>query len=287
MEKFKQLSFFPSDEENAALSKADHRPPETVTWNLIHGCTKASTGCAHCYMFRRDQEYGKDPTIIHKTASFNLPVRRYRTGHYKGLYKVPSGSIFYTCFTSDFFHAAADEWRLDAWAMMKERSDCTFFMITKRPERIMQSLPDDWDDGYENVHISVTCENQYWTNKRLPIFLPLPIRHKSITHEPMLESIDIRPYLKEYASVIENVSCGGESGPEARICDYGWVLSTHMQCVEYGVPFSYHQTGARLRKGDKIYDIPRERQHEQASRAGLDYGGGLDIPVCLGGGCEE
>ena len=103
----------------------------------------------------------------------------------------------------------------------------------------------------------------------------------------MLESIDIRPYLKEYASVIENVSCGGESGPEARICDYGWVLSTHMQCVEYGVPFSYHQTGARLRKGDKIYDIPRERQHEQASRAGLDYGGGLDIPVCLGGGCEE
>lgn len=253
MEEFKQLSFFPSDEENAPLPKVDHRAPETVTWNLIHGCTKASTGCAHCYMFRRDQEYGKDPTIIHKTASFNLPVRRYRTGQYKGLYKVPSGSIFYTCFTSDFFHAAADEWRLDAWAMMKERSDCTFFMITKRPERIMQSLPDDWDDGYENVHISVTCENQYWTNKRLPIFLPLPIRHKSITHEPMLESIDIRPYLKEYASVIENVSCGGESGPEARICDYGWVLSTHMQCVEYGVPFSYHQTGARLRKGDKIY----------------------------------
>ena len=92
-------------------------------------------------------------------------------------------------------------------------------------------------------------------DKRLPIFLPLPIRHKSITHEPMLESIDIRRYLKEYSSIIENVSCGGESGPDARICDYGWVLNTHLQCVEYGVPFSYHQTGARLRKGDRVYDI--------------------------------
>ena len=58
MEELKQLSFFPADEENTPLPKADHRPPETVTWNLIHGCTKASTGCAHCYMFRRDLEYG-------------------------------------------------------------------------------------------------------------------------------------------------------------------------------------------------------------------------------------
>ena len=287
MKEYKQLSFFPAGEESDPRSKTDQRAPESVTWNLIHGCSRISTGCAHCYMFRRDQEYGKDPTKVRKTAAFNLPVRRYRTGEYKGFYKVPAGSIFYTCFTSDFFHAAADEWRPDAWAMMRERSDCTFFMITKRPERIAKSLPGDWGDGYENVHISVTCENQYWADRRLPVFLALPIKHKSITHEPMLESINIRPYLKEYGDIIENVSCGGESGPEARICDYGWVLNTHMQCVEYGVPFSYHQTGARLRKGDKTYDIPRDRQHEQAEKAGLDYGGGLEIPVCLGGGCEE
>ena len=282
MKDYEQLSFLPSDD----TAGNDNRAPESVTWNLFHGCSRVSSGCAHCYMFRRDQEYGKDPTIVHKTAAFNLPVRRYRTGEYKGLYKVPSGSIFYT-FTSDFFHAAADEWRPDAWAMMKERSDCTFFMVTKRPERIEKSLPADWGDGYENVHISVTCENQYWTDRRLPVFLPLPIKHKSITHEPMLESINIKPYLKDYAAVIENVSCGGESGPQARICDYGWVLNTHLQCVEYDVPFTFHQTGARLRRGDKVYDIPRDRQHEQAAKAGLDYGGWLKVPVFAGGGCEE
>lgn len=160
-------------------------------------------------------------------------------------------------------------------------------MITKRPERILSSLPADWGEGYENVHISVTCENQYLTDKRLPLFLALPIRHKSITHEPMLESIEIGRYLKEFGSSIENVSCGGESGPDARVCDYGWVLNTHMQCVDYGVPFSYHQTGAKLKKGGRIYEIPRDQQHIQAHKAGLDYGGGFEMPICLGGGCAE
>ena len=174
--------------------------------------------------------------------------------------------------------------------MMKERSDCTFFMITKRPERIAAALPPDWGEGYDNVQICVTCENQYWANRRLKVFLSLPIKHKSITHEPMLESIDIRPYLREYGSQIENVSCGGESGPNARVCDYGWVLNTHLHCVEYGVPFSFHQTGARLKKGDRVYDIPREQQQIQARKAGLDYGGGTKIPICLGNisdTCEE
>ena len=110
-------------------------------------------------------------------------------------------------------------------------------------------------------------------DKRLPIFLELPIPNKSIIHEPMLERINIRPYLKQYGGRIRSVSCGGESGPEARICDFSWILDTHMQCVEYGVPFHFHQTGARLRRGDKVYEIPREYQQEQAKKAQLDFDG--------------
>jgi hypothetical protein len=45
--------------------------------------------------------------------------------------------------------------------------------------------------------------------------------------------------------------------------------------VEYGVSFYYHQTGAKLKRGDKIYGIPREYQHEQAHKAHLDYDGDL------------
>ncbi|MCD8068309.1 MAG: phage Gp37/Gp68 family protein [Lachnospiraceae bacterium] len=238
------------------------------TWNPWHGCTRASTGCLNCYVYRRDSEFGRDASVVKKTASFNLPVRKNRQKEYK---LKPDGNYVYTCFTSDFFHPAADEWRPEAWAMMKERSDLTFYFITKRPERFYVGLPDDWGDGYENIHIACTCENQYQTNKRLPIFLNLPIQHKEIIHEPMLEAINIRPFLEKYHNEIELVSCGGESGNDARVCDYGWVLNTLTQCVEYDVAFHFHQTGSTFRRGRQTYRIERKDQMEQAAKAGIDY----------------
>ena len=73
----KQLSFFP--EENM-----DPRAPISANWNLWHGCTKVSPGCLHCYMYRRDEAIGKDPSVVQKTDSFNLPVRILRSGKNKG-----------------------------------------------------------------------------------------------------------------------------------------------------------------------------------------------------------
>ncbi len=257
---YEQLSLFP---------KGSERPPETVTWNLIHGCRKLSPGCLNCYVYRRDGQVGRDASVVTKTKAFDLPVRRYRSGEYR----IPPGSLIYTCFSSDFFLEEADAWRSEAWAMMRERSDCTFFLITKRPERIAGSLPPDWGSGYENVQISCTCENQAVTDRRLPVYLELPIRHKSITHEPMLGEISIRGFLERYRGEIEHVSCGGESGPDARVCDYDWVLNTHRQCLEFGVPFTFHQTGAKLLKDGKLYLVPRKYQHIQAKKAGLDFPG--------------
>ncbi len=264
----KQLSLFP--EENI-----DPRPPVSVNWNLWHGCTRASTGCLHCYMYRRDESVGKDPSIVQKTDNFDLPVRILRSGKNKGLYKIPAGSHIWTCFSSDFFHQDADGWRDDAWDMMHERSDCSFFMITKRPERIADHLPKSWGEGWEHVTIAVTCENQAMADKRLPIYLSLPLCHHSVMIEPMLSAVDLKPYIEGYRAedgspVIKHVSVGGESGPGARICDYSWVEAVHAQCIKNGISFYYHQTGARLLKGGKLYEIPRKMQHIQAHKAGLD-----------------
>ena len=275
---YQQMNLFPPD--------ADSRPPETITWNLWHGCTRASEGCRHCYMFRRDEAIGKDPTKVMKTQAFTLPVRILRAGPHKGFYKVPAGSHIYTCFSSDFFHPDADEWRDEAWKMIRERSDCTFFMITKRPERIADHIPDDLYE-WDHLTIAVTCENQRMADKRLPVYLPLPLRHHAVMIEPMLSAVNLRPYFSSFRSsngrcIIENVSVGGESGPDARPCDYAWVIGVHLQCVEYGVSFSYHQTGARLIKGGREYQIPRELQHEQAWKAGLDYNGSMLLSTIPG-----
>ena len=237
-------------------------------WNPWHGCTKVSPGCARCYVYRRDAEFGKDASVVTKTSSFSLPVKKNRKGEYK--MKPEDGPVM-TCFTSDFFHPDADAWRPEAWAMMRERSDLSFYFITKRPERFYEALPEDWGDGYENVTICCTCENQRMTDIRLPVFLELPIRHKEIIHEPMLGPVNIEKYLSRYGPAIECVSVGGESGSDARVLDYAWVLETHIQCVKYGVAFSFHQTGTHFRKGGRLYTIDRKYQHEQAAKAGLNY----------------
>ena len=70
--------------------------------------------------------------------------------------------------------------------------------------------------------------------------------------------------------MIRHVAVGGESGPDARVCDFAWVEDVHRQCAEHGISFSYHQTGAKLLKDGRLYNIPRPLQHAQAHKAGLD-----------------
>lgn len=237
-------------------------------WNPWHGCIKISEGCRNCYVYRRDMEFGRDPCNVHKTQSYDLPVRRKRNGDF--VLSASGGTVF-TCFTSDFFLPEADEWREEVWEFMRMRPDLKFFFVTKRPERFYEALPEDWGAGYDNVYICCTCENQEMADKRLPLFLQLPIKHHSIICEPMLEDIDLRPYLEQYGHKIEQVTCGGESGSGARVFSYDWALSLRDQCKEYKVNFRFKQTGSAFEKGGKLYILKRRDQVAQASKADIDF----------------
>ena len=182
-------------------------------------------------------------------------------------YKIPPGSLVFTCFTSDFLLEDADAWRPDCWAMIRERRDCRFYFFTKRIHRFLECVPDDWGDGYDNVIVGCTVENQAMADQRLPIFASLPIQYKTIIVAPMIERIDLSNHL---IPSIQEVSCGGESGCDARPLDFDWVLSLREQCIQSGIPFRFHQTGAKLIKDGKLYHIPRCHQHEQAKKAGVD-----------------
>lgn len=235
-------------------------------WNPWHGCTKISPGCKYCYVYRQDEMYGSPlaSSLCRKTGAFDLPVKRRRDKSYK----IPPGKIVFTCFTSDFLLEDADPWRPDCWRMMRQRSDCWFYFFTKRIHRLADCLPPDWGDGYDNVLIGCTVENQDRADYRLPIFRELPIKHRSIIASPLLERLELSPYLDDK---IEELSTGGESGVEARPCDYDWVLDLRRQCVEKDIPFRFHQTGARLIKDGRMYRIWRGYQLSQARRAGIDY----------------
>lgn len=233
-------------------------------WNPWHGCHKISAGCKNCYVYRIDASFDRDASMVSKTADFNLPIRKARNGNYK----LSAGETIYTCFSSDFFLEEADNWRIEAWQMIRLRSDLHFFIITKRIDRFTVNLLPDWGNGYKNVTICSTCENQDRADYRLPILLSLPIKHKAIICEPLLGPINLLDWL---STSIESVTVGGESGSDARICDFGWVFDIRNQCIEKKVSFHFKQTGARFVKNGRLYNIKRQDQHSQAAKAGIDF----------------
>ena len=235
-----------------------------ANWNPWHGCHKISSGCQHCYVYRRDDEFGKDSSIVTKNTSFDLPLRKNKIGEYK---LRAQDDYVYTCFTSDFFLEEADLWRNELWQIMKIRSDLDFLFITKRIHRFYQCIPEDWADGYDNVTICCTVENQDCADFRLPIFLAAPIKHKKLACEPLLEKLDLRAYLKPS---ISSVVVGGESGLKARVCDFDWVLDIREQCKQAKVGFYFKQTGANFIKDGKAYRVKRKLQHAQARKANIN-----------------
>lgn len=233
-------------------------------WNLWHGCHKLSTGCKHCYVYRGDAKRGVDSSIVSKTKNFDLPIQKKRNGEYK----IPSGTLVYTCFTSDFFIEEADEWRAEAWEMMRTRSDLRFMMITKRIDRFLDTIPPDWNDGYNNITICCTIENQDRADYRLPFYKAAPIKHKTLICEPLLERINLQAY--DIGSWIEQIVVGGESGYQARECNFEWIMELQDLCREQGVSFWFKQTGAHFIKDGRRYQIKRQLQHSQARKAGIN-----------------
>ena len=233
-----------------------------ILWNLIHGCHRKSEGCRHCYVFARDEQHGINTNLVRKTTTFDLPMKRNRQGEWK----IPPGIRVMTCFSSDFFLEEMDAWRSEAWQMMRVRSDLTFYMVTKRPERITSCLPPFWEELKSRLYLCCTMENQRCVDERLPLFLYTPLVHREIIVEPMLEAVDFHGKL----GGIERITVGGESGLNARPCHYEWVLDVRRQCREAGIGFHFKQTGGNFHKDGKHYRLPHRVQLSQAARAGID-----------------
>ena len=215
-------------------------------WNPWHGCKKCSEGCENCYMYFLDAQRGKNGSDIYRTKSgFNYPLSKDRHGRYK----VQSGEQLRVCMTSDFFLEEADEWRNEAWNIIRQRPDVIFFLLTKRPERVKDHLPYDWGDGWENVFFNVSCENQKRADERIPILLSLPFKHKGIMCAPFIGEISIKDYLK--SGQLEQVICDGENYAGARPCHYEWVKRLRDECEEYNVTFAFIGTGRRFVKDGK------------------------------------
>lgn len=125
----------------------------THSWNPWQGCRKVSAGCKFCYMYRDKKRYGQDPeTVVRsKNPTFNKPIKTTKHidlthvslnqdgsmglgGYEETTWAWPDGGMVFTCSWSDWFIEEADEWRDEAWDIIRQRPGLTFQILTKRPE---------------------------------------------------------------------------------------------------------------------------------------------------------
>ena len=222
--------------KNSGIDWTDH------TWNPWQGCDKVSPGCLNCYMFRDKKRYGQDPStlILSKLATFLKPFT----------WKEPA-KVF-VCSWSDFFHKDADEFRDAAWDVIRKNPHLTFQILTKRPERIADHLPEDWP--LKNVWLGVTAENQEMADRRIPILLSITAAVRFVSVEPMLGPVDLIDYLwpphgtsmmemidTDRYNILDWVIVGCESGSGARQMELDWARDLKNQCRQDDVPFFLKQ----------------------------------------------
>lgn len=232
-------------------------------WNPWRGCHRYSEGCKYCYIHKGDSKRGINTDRIVRTEQFDAPVAKDRSG----AYRIKPGQTVYLCFSTDFLIEDADAWRPECWRMIRERSDLHFLFLTKRIERFMDCIPADWGEGYENVTVGCTVENQDRADHRLAIFKELPIKHKNIICQPLIGEIDLSAYLEN----VELVVVGGESDRDARPLDYAWVLSIREQCIAHGVHFEFRQCGTHFIKDGTCYTLATRDLCSQARKANINY----------------
>lgn len=211
--------------ENSSISWTTH------TWNPWVGCTKVSEGCKNCYMFREMEHYGKNPlAVVRSKTTFAAPLK----------WKEPAR--IFTCSWSDFFHESVQtDWLDDAWDIIRKSPHLTYQILTKRPQEIKDALPDDWGDGWPNVWLGVSIENEKYT-WRMESLADVPAHVRFISHEPSLG--DISKIVSTYSPVLHWIIAGGESGAGYRPMNLDWVWSLYRQCKAAGVAFFMKQDSA-------------------------------------------
>lgn len=234
------------------------------TFNPWIGCTKVSPACDNCYAERMDKRWGNDRWVpgAKRTrtsqANWKKPVKWNRDAAEQGVrYRVFCASL-----ADVFDNKVPDEWRADLWSLIAETPNLDWLLLTKRPQNIAKMLPDDWGDGYPNVWLGTTAENQEEADRRIPHLLAVPAIVRFLSCEPLLGPVYLTRIAHEnkqpdhYYNALDGyvidgsqsevgrihwVIAGGESGPGFRSADPDWFRSLRDQCADADVPFLFKQ----------------------------------------------
>ena len=214
-----------------------------ATFNPWMGCAKVSRGCQNCYAEVLSGRFGwaawgRDTTrILTSDGYWKAPLGWNRTSKDRGVrMRVFCASL------ADVFDVQAPSGALDRlWKLIAETDCLDWQLLTKRPERIADSLPDDWGNGYRNVWLGISAEDQASFELRWPLVAAIPALLRFVSYEPALGPL-VFPVSPDLA-LPDWLIAGGESGRNARWTCPAWVEAMKKQCLELGIPFFFKQWG--------------------------------------------
>ncbi len=207
------------------------------TWNPVTGCSKVSPGCKNCYAER----------LAARLKAMGNP--RYKNGFsvtlHDDLLSLPlrwsKPRLIFVNSMSDLFHEEVpDEFVHRVFETMKRADQHIFQILTKRSQRLVELAPSlSWPSNVWQG-VSVEDSNHLW---RIAHLQEVPSAIRFVSVEPLIGPIPHLPL-----EGINWVIVGGESGPNHRPIDRGWVVEIRDQCIDAGVPFFFKQWGGRTPK---------------------------------------
>lgn len=213
-----------------------------MTWNPWVGCVKKSPGCKLCYMYREQRQYGKNPRDVRRTAvaTFNRPIKWAREA-VQGQ-RVGADRVVFTCSWSDWNNPEADEWRNDAWGIIRRTvPQLNYLILTKLPERFSETLPDDWGAGWPGVGLGVSIENDDYAS-RADVLRDVPAQMRFLSIEPCLGDLE---WFNRHWGDVHWAILGGESDHRsARRFELSWAREFLDICKYQGVTPHIKQIGS-------------------------------------------
>jgi len=227
-----------------------------ATFNPWVGCLRVSTACDRCYAAALSWRYGWRDRKRRDLWDVRADRKRTSSAYWRGPLRWNERAraegtrrrVFCASMADVFDNKVPTSWRVDLWSLIHSTPALDWFLLTKRPQNIREMLPIDWGEGWPNVWLGTTTENQEEANRRIPHLVATPAAVRFLSVEPMLEPVDVAPWLvrpsDEGRAPISWIIVGGESGGGARPMHPDWVRGLRDQVHAAGAKLFVKQIGS-------------------------------------------
>ena len=232
-----------------------------TSWNPVTGCTQVSPGCDNCYALRiAEQKRGTKAFPV----GFDVQLRPHKV---RDPLKWRKPRMVFVNSMSDLFHRdIPDHYIREIWDTMVRADHHIYQVLTKRAHRMAHKIRELNLQTPAHIWLGVSAENQAMAESRIPPLLDFPGDSlRWVSAEPLLDAVDLSPYLRADGQRLEWVVLGGESGPGRRHMEYDWARAVRDQCAAAGVPFFYKQGNAYRSDGDKVLDGRQYDEYPEAA----------------------